>query len=202
MPMKRDNVFATPQHFDWRLIEDMSEIVVIPEISLSDLEDESYSPDDLRDEGHDVPEAEDEAFAYALEEFRQSDAYEEWKDGFLPLMSVLWPCTIDQPTRMAAAIRREALACTVVKGRVNGQEVSGIALTGGGMDLSDHLAAAYILCGQMPPVNVMEAALSKQSPKMEAELLQAAEDLAETLQATATRMSDQVAERQARLPRP
>src|SRR5690606_5658935 len=77
-----------------------------------------------------------------------------------------------------AAFRREGIACTVVAGDVNGSQVSGIALTGGGMDLSDHIAAAYVICGQVPPVQVIESALRIQNPVMEKELLAAAEEAA------------------------
>lgn len=202
MRLKIDNAFASPQRFDWSEIGNLRDLVVIPEVSLSDLQAYSFSPDELRDAGHGVPDDEGEAFAYALSAFQSSEEAEDWNNGFIPVMSVLWPCSFASPEQAAAAFRREMLACTVIRGEAHGAEISGIALTGGGMDLSDHLAAAYILCGQVPPVSVMEAALRKPAPRMEAELVEAGETLAALLQTKSAQMSEMLAERPGRGPRP
>lgn len=202
MRLMNEHIYAIPQHIDWRSLDNLADLVVVPEVSLADLEEFSFSPADLRDEGHDVPEDEEEAFAYARSKFEESDEFDDWKQGFTPLMSVLWPCSIPSIEQAAAAFRRENLACTVVAGDVHGYQTSGIALTGGGMDLSDHIAAAYVLCGQTPPVSVIRAALQKQSTKMEEELLEAGERVAEILRNEADRLSEQLADRPGRQPRP
>lgn len=185
--LSRDNVFASPQRFDWGSVDNLGDLVTVPELSIEDLEQLSMTPDDLRESGHDVPMADDEALRYASDAFRQTVGYEEWAAGFLPQMAVLWPCQMAvRPEAAVEAIRREGLACTLVKGQINGTEVSGIALTGGGMDLSDHIAAAYMLCGQLPPVTVIESALRIGSPKMEMELVEAAALAADLLDASSS----------------
>lgn len=178
--LHRDNVFSSPQRFDWGRVDGLERLVAVPDPTADDLESYSFSPDELRDAGWDVPDDPEEAHAFAVEQFKGSGTYGEWVTDFFPVMTVLWPCALrTSPEEAANAFRREGLACTLVKGQVNGTEVSGIALRGGGMDLSDHIAAAYILCGQVPPVAVIESAIRIPSPKMERELLEAAEAAAD-----------------------
>ena len=201
--LMRDNVFSSPQRFDWSRVVELDRIVAVPEPTEEDLADLSFSPEELRDSGHEVPDDADEARAYAARTFKESDAYEEWARGFLPAMAVLWPCAMTvTPAKAAEAFRREGLACTPVKGQVHGIEVSGIALTGGGMDLSDHIAAAYCLCGQVPPVTVLESALRIRSPRMEQELLEAAEIAGGVAAATAADLRNVAEARPSAGPRP
>src|SRR5690606_12405122 len=114
------------QRFDWeRVNRGMDDLVAVPEPGEEDLADYSFSPDDLRRQGHDVPVDPEEALLYAREAFRESEEYREWKQGFLPVMTVLWPCRLRiSPKEAIAAFRREGIACTVVAGDVNGSQVS------------------------------------------------------------------------------
>lgn len=200
--LSKDSLFTVPQRHDWHQIDNLSDIVAVPAVTLEDLETYGYSPDELREEGHDVPEDDDEAFAYAIERFRESDAYPEWEESFFPAMSVFWPCqTVSRPGSVEA-FRREGLACGVVSGKASGIELHGIILTGAGMDLSDHIAAAYILSGQVPPIQVLESALRIEDPKMEDQLLEAAAAAVENLENTASSFKDKLEARRGAFLRP
>jgi len=198
-----DNLFSSPERYDWRRLSGLDDIIFVPQPTLEDLENFSFSPDELRERGHDVPEAHEEALAYAIGKFKESDGYEDWRQGFMPLMAVLWPCTMRcSPQEAAEAFKANGLACTSVHGDIHGREVTGIALSGGGMDLSDHIAAAYVLCGQTPPVPVLESALRVRSPKMEEDILRAADIAAEVCQNMAARIRDLAEDRTPGYPRP
>lgn len=199
----RDHIFASPQRFDWRKVDGLPSLVVMPQPGIDDLEQFSFSPDDLADQGHDVPEGEDEALEYAVSVFREAPEFRDWREAFLPAMAVLWPCQVKVSVEEAAeAMRRESLACAILKGEINGTEVSGIVLTGGGMDLSDHIAAAYVLCGQIPPVTVLESALRQPSPRMEKELVEAAGFAAAALEHSASEVRVLLESRAGLSPRP
>lgn len=201
--LMRDNVFSSPQRFDWSLVDDLPGLVSVPNPGEGDLEEYGFSAEELRAAGHDVPDDAEEALAYAIAQFMESERYDDWQEGFLPAMAVLWPCAMNvTPAQAAEAFRREGLACTPVKGIIHGTEVSGIALTGGGMDLSDHIAAAYFLCGQVAPVTVLESALRISSPKMEQELLEMSEIAAGVASSTSSDIRTVAESRQARGPRP
>lgn len=82
-------------------------------------------------------------------------------------MNYAWP--VDLGYRVSAddaiaAMGKHAPACVLIKlgGRAPtsafglGTEPDYvIALTGGGMDLSDHIAAAYLACGCVPPARIL-----------------------------------------------
>lgn len=102
-------------------------------------------------------------------EWQQRDGYDEWTDSYQPAMNYAWPVSLayggPSLEEAAALIDRHAGACTLVSfGEGNnpfGPEFAsdtpeyGIALTGGGMDLSDHLAVAYLCCGCVPPERIL-----------------------------------------------
>ena len=97
------------------------------------------------------------------EEFGQSDGGDEWRDSFDPVMNFGWAVDLrytDSDELKAIAGRFEAwgLACSLIEisGGDYGEETYEIALTGGGMNLSDHLAAAYIACGHVPPIRLLD----------------------------------------------
>lgn len=64
-----------------------------------------------------------------------------------PMMNFFYPCELEDLEAAARAISRLPL-CVVEMG--DGE--TGFALTGGGMDLSWEICAAYIACGFLPPV--------------------------------------------------
>jgi hypothetical protein len=69
--------------------------------------------------------------------------------------------------------------------------ISGFALTAGGTDLSDHLAAAYLCSGNIPPVTVTQRAMALNRPiKMEDELKIAADTTGKFLNLTVDRLNE------------
>lgn len=99
-------------------------------------------PDDLRDE------------------FEQSDGYHEWKQTFDPMMNFVWPVCLGYEVgaqEAADLIEEFASACVLVSFTDSDKigEEYGIALTGGGMNLADHLAIAYLCCGSVPPQRLL-----------------------------------------------
>ncbi|WP_327210998.1 hypothetical protein [Rhizobium leguminosarum] len=143
--------------------------VVYPEPTLSVLENYGVTPDDLRKQpGSDVPEDEDDALEYAIDLFKEDDAYYEWKDTNHPMMMFIWPVDhVSNPQRLANLLEEEGLAVVYVDGTAKLEladggaaeiEHQGFMLTGGGMNLSDHLAMAYILAEYIPPDAILEDA--------------------------------------------
>jgi hypothetical protein len=103
------------------------------------------------------------------ESFWNTDAFHEWADSFQPMMNYAWPVSLAYggPSLEEAVelVNRYAGACTLVSFSEGhnpfGPEFAsdtpeyGIALTGGGMDLSDHIAVAYLCCGCVPPERIL-----------------------------------------------
>lgn len=81
---------------------------------------------------------------------------DEYRDSFVPMMNSLWPVELaygrgEQET--ADLINRHAGATTLI--RIDDDYY--IGMTGGGMDLSWHIAAAYVCCGCVPPLYILES---------------------------------------------
>lgn len=66
-----------------------------------------------------------------------------------PMMNYLYPLTDDDPRGCAVSIADLPL-CVITDEE---GEMLGLALTGGGMDLSYEIAQAYIACGYFPPAH-------------------------------------------------
>lgn len=84
-----------------------------------------------------------------------SRAADEWRDANFPIMNALWPVDL--------AYGRSHQEATRLIGKHGGATVlitiddrDFIAMTGGGMDLSWHIASAYVCCGCVPPVQILE----------------------------------------------
>lgn len=167
-------------------------MIIYPDPTEDDLYDSGYSPDQLASQGLNVPSDEDQAYRFSVAEFLGASASATWKSQFEPAMTVFWPCKISVGANEASNAMYEAgLSCVIVTGRINDiTEVTGFALTAGGLDLSDHLAAAYMCCGQLPPVLVTERAVEISSPKMGAELKEAAEGIVAHLQSSISKLND------------
>lgn len=97
--------------------------------------------------------------------FQQEDAHSEWRDSFHPMMNYVYPVLIFdgrlRPSAQDVANRLElfAPACSLVyfgEHSDHCSETYGFALTGGGMDLSDQIAAAYLCADQVPPTWVLQ----------------------------------------------
>lgn len=83
------------------------------------------------------------------------DGAYEYRDSFDPMMNSLWPVDLAYGRGEAEAARLINLhaGSTVL---VTIDDETYIAMTSGGMDLSWHIAAAYVCCGCVPPVRILE----------------------------------------------
>jgi hypothetical protein len=93
--------------------------------------------------------------------FEGTDGYDEWRGGFDPMMNFVWPVCLGYEVEAQDAadlMNRFAPTCTLVS--FNDTDLIGddygIALTGGGMNLADQLAAAYLCCGCVPPMGLLD----------------------------------------------
>lgn len=95
------------------------------------------------------------------EEFEQSDGYHEWKDSFEPMMNYVWPAFLPYGMDSQTLAERLNVYCPVMSLIYFGEhselcpEEYGFALTGGGMNLSDQIAAAYLCADQVPPQELL-----------------------------------------------
>lgn len=130
-------------------------------------EDEEWSPDinEVREEVLDL--INDEVVGDILEEWRQivQDAMYENGDAYSPMMNYFYPlpCYTGDENEDQALLDQEAGAVCLV--RVNDRPV--LALTGGGMDLSDHIVEAYMLLGYLPPLHFCETTMFAIRPNSE-----------------------------------
>lgn len=134
---------------------------VLPPVTVATLDD--WSPDwraALLDDDESDVVAECDAAAHAAEAFARGgiDGGDEWRDSFWPMMCFAWPVELHGLDAETAAERIAAFAPEVTLMRSpddDGGESFALALTGGGMDLSPALAAAYVACGAVPPVSLL-----------------------------------------------
>lgn len=83
------------------------------------------------------------------------DGAMEYRDSFWPMMNSLWPVDLAYRRSASEAARLMNLhagATSLIE--IDDQHY--IALTGGGMDLSWHIAAAYVCCGCVPPLYILD----------------------------------------------
>lgn len=124
-------------------------------------------------------------------EFEDSDAaYADWHDSFEPVMNYAWPVSlaygVDDVQAVVATIARVAPACVLVEftdvapwGDDSDAPEYGIALTGGGMDLSDHIALAYLAAGCVPSMSLLQGLTRFTGPNRSACLIENRDLLAE-----------------------
>lgn len=155
--------------------------------------------------GSDFDLSTEEGLQEAIEAFEQSDAYYEWKDANSPKMNFLWECeTASNVTEAQAAelMARYAGATCLISYKYQGEEIVGIALTGGGMNLAHDLAAAYVCMGQVPPAALLDDALSQimqMSPEVRPLVVESAGRVAESLRWTAERLDERASRARAEL---
>ena len=175
--LKSDHVTSSPSRYAWQKVQGLEKLIIRPVPTPDDLDYYGYSPQELNARGCETPLNDCDALAFATDLFMKSEEYKEWCGKFTPELTTLWPCNPAVPLDQAAtAIHNEGLQCVLVKGVINGiTEVSGIAILPGDKgEVSDHLAAAYICCGQLPPSSLMPMALSRRNPAMKEELREVA----------------------------
>ena len=137
---------------------------VLPAVTLADVD--QRAADLFEDFPEEAARLKTDPGAEASEEladaFLQSDGYDEFRDSFDPMMNFGWPVFMGMdvdPREAAARMREFAPSCVLIELQDQEIDVSDsyeIALTGGGMNLADHLFAAYLCCGQVPPLKLLE----------------------------------------------
>ncbi|PWC98028.1 hypothetical protein TSO5_03210 [Azospirillum sp. TSO5] len=178
--MSYANVLTSAINVDWQELrgDDLEGVqIILPKITRDVLEqynaeiDEFDEADWLEDNPAEDFATEDERSAAmakekqefdesalddAIERFKESDAHHEWADTFEPMMNYFWPVELGYGVELeeaATMIDQHAGCATLVY--VESLDTHGIALSGGGMDLSWDLAAAYLCCGCVPPLNIL-----------------------------------------------
>jgi hypothetical protein len=138
--------------------------VVFPTLTLGDIAE--HAPDLLSK----AQERKAEAKPYTAaprdlaDRFEQERAGDEWQQGFEPMMSFVWPVMVPTYNGLSAQevadrIAEFAPTCSLIEFGEHSPHCSeeyGIALSGGGMNLSDQLAAAYLCANQVPPVGLLD----------------------------------------------
>jgi hypothetical protein len=136
--------------------------VVLPPVTLGVINE--YAPDRLTPgqaaRAKVNPDARSSAEAFN-EAFLNSDEGADWAERFHPMMSFVWPVYLGEhePAEVAARMETFAPTCTLIQFGPDSEhcpEEYGIALNGGGMNLSDQIAAAYLCAHQIPPLAVLD----------------------------------------------
>lgn len=177
MTFRTNTLTATARTYQWEsalnteygdLPEDTGWRVVVPEMTAADLDDydsgwrrvtlAAAKADDADfDWGDDAPENvfDDLAEDYYPDFYSARDQHRADHD---PMMCFYWPLAdTDYYGSDESAVARavsDAGCCVLVE--VDGEY--GIALTGGGKDLSDHIVRAYANAGYMPPLALTTSA--------------------------------------------
>lgn len=90
----------------------------------------------------------------AAAEFTASDGWYEWRDDFEPMMNYAYPIDLRYGAdREECAANIDALAGCMSLVTIGDQDY--LALSGGGMDLSWNICAAFIACGCVPPLKYL-----------------------------------------------
>jgi hypothetical protein len=162
------------------------------------------SPEKIEEIEADLAEAkaehDEEALEEAIDGFKGSDAWYEWKDSYEPAMNFIWPCepsyrrSLEDAATMIEELAGATALVTITPPEDSVEdETTGIVLTGGGMDLSWDICAAYICCGQIPPIRLLEDlplfAGAKRGP-MQAAIMECIELAASWMEGKASRMRE------------
>lgn len=101
-------------------------------------------------------------YSEAVRAFFQDPVSDEYRETFHPDSLYIHPCQPKgDPGDLAAALRQHGLAVSLVRGVQEIPASSGFILTGSKIDLSAHLASAYLLAGYVPPQEVLLRGLEK-----------------------------------------
>jgi hypothetical protein len=106
----------------------------------------------------------DYGYRAAVHAFFQDFSSDEYRQTFYPDSLYIHPCQPKgDPEELAAALRQHGLAVSLLNGVNEVPYSSGFILTGSKVDLSAHLASAYLLAGYVPPQDVLLRGLEKNS---------------------------------------
>ncbi len=162
------DVFAEPIFTEWDRFDSVTGEpewrVVLPPADESALDE--YWPEwredsDVLAEAADTGQTELGAALDLWDDWRggAADARQVWEESFWPMMNFRYPITLAHgldPVEAARRIDRAAGCVSLVEGEDwRGEAVYSLALTGGGMDLSWNICAAYAAAGNVPPVHFL-----------------------------------------------
>lgn len=156
----------------------------------------SVSVEDWRDVDFDVVYpvvtieiAEQHGF-HDVDDFIDSCAYYDWQDSMSPMMNFYWPVDVSDVEGAAMAIYNHAGNTSLIY--LNDLDKYAIVLTGGGMDLSWDIAAAYVCCGDVPPAELLRnlSSYCTVSDDMRKKVIEAAHDAAERLDIISQRLKE------------
>lgn len=151
---------VTVEEFDFEAFE-----IILPPVTFAVIKDADYAHEIFEkdfSEEHWLALSEEEREA-AIEKFEASDMHAEWQDGYNPMMLYFWPLFMhgQEPKKVAALLDQYAPCVTLIElnerhdlHNAIGEDYA-FALSGGGMDLTDHLALAYICAGAVPPLKII-----------------------------------------------
>ena len=108
-----------------------------------------YFYEDYKDE-KDEDETEQEHRLSLIETFECEQAYDELRDTFAPIMNFIHILQQEPMEEQVKLVEEYAGVCVLIS--VDKLGVNGIALTGGGMDLSDNIELAYYLTDGTSPI--------------------------------------------------
>lgn len=146
--------------------------VVVPEPTMDDLEYYDF------DEGVDLKDP--DAVAEAIDAFKETSEFCEWAENYRQQMTAVWPVSyLDKSMRDIAEMLNEMNVAVAIaeipeclEGELDDYEAL-IVMTGGGTDLSNDLAQAYLCCGQVPPAALMDGMGTSMMDRFENEKMKA-----------------------------
>lgn len=113
-----------------------------------------YFYDDYKDEFDAEYETEEEHKLGLVDKFRETQAYDELRDTFHPMMNYVHILQQEPLQEQIALVEKYAGVCVVLE--FEDMDMYGLALTGGGMDLSDYLELAYYVTDGVSPIEARE----------------------------------------------
>ena len=96
--------------------------------------------------------------------FRDSQAYNELEDTFIPLVNYIHILQREPISEQIELVSKYASVCAVVS--VEDLGICGLALTGCGMDFSDSLELAYYLIDGVSPITAGHIAMGEKSSQL------------------------------------
>lgn len=161
------SIEAQSQNVDWDKVREANDYdtgVILPRLTYGEISD--HTSGDFMTKAEEKIAQRDpdrEAPRDLCDRFEQTDAHSEWRDGFEPMMNYVWPAFL--PYKMDAQDLADRLAkyaptMTLIHFGEHSDfcsEEYGYGLSGGGMNLSDQIAAAYLCANQIPPHELLSS---------------------------------------------
>ena len=142
------------ENLSWDVFED-------DDINLINTDHFNYFYNDYKDEDE---EDEEEYKLSLIDDFKESQAYWELKETFFPMMNYIHILQHTPTGDRIDIVNKYADVCVVVS--IEELDIQGLALTGGGMDLSDRLELAYYILDGVSPITSSDITMGKKSTKL------------------------------------